>query len=222
MKAFLACAFALTACTQQAHIPATTSPFPVHQSPKFDMNIDDTSRFIFFSVLEGLYTDGLQDDELDMLLLRPDPKEGYTHFIYGCPICIWSIRAMETYRQRPERFYAIKNGASNFGTGLEPELRRKLLSDDTKARLEVLNSLITRWIEARIKSQNLSMEAREVLRKDLKKKRQDGESLLQRFRKEGILPKTSAYATGIKECAACNGALGMKLPERQKSPQEAP
>ena len=80
-------------------------------------DFDETSRFIFYSVLEGLYNDGLANSDVDQILLK---KEGhsYFHFIYACPICTATIWALQTYRVRPERFYGLKTAATTFGPGL--------------------------------------------------------------------------------------------------------
>src|SRR5215210_1212430 len=79
--------------------------------------LEETSRFIFHSVLEGLYEDGVSNEDVNQILLK---KEGqsYFHFIYACPICTATIWAVEAYRARPEHLYSIKSGASTFGPGL--------------------------------------------------------------------------------------------------------
>ena len=53
---------------------------------------DETTRFIFYSVLEGLYEDGLSKEDVAQILMKRE-KETYFHFIYACPVCnptIWS------------------------------------------------------------------------------------------------------------------------------------
>lgn len=212
MKHLAACLVALTACTSQSGTPHdSTSGAPRHIPREVDQHIDDTERFIFFSVLEGLYADGLHDDEVDMLL-RQTSDGAHVHFIYGCPICMWTIRALESYRQRPGKFYGSKSRASSFGPGLEPELRSTLLGDDLRSRLEVLNTLMNRWLDRRIESQHLPLQERESLRRELEKKRQEGQKTLQAFRKEGALSYYAPAYAELEECAACNGVLGKKLP----------
>ncbi len=60
-----------------------------------------------FSVFEGLYEDGLSNEDLDRILLK-EKNQAYFHFIYACPICTATIWGLEAYRSRPDRFYGLK------------------------------------------------------------------------------------------------------------------
>src|SRR2546428_4879514 len=79
-----------------------------------DSDFDDTSRFIFYSVLEGLYEDGLSNKDVEQILMKKE-KQSYFHFIRACPICTATIRALEAYRVRPEYLYTSKPSVSTFG-----------------------------------------------------------------------------------------------------------
>src|SRR5262245_14721387 len=76
--------------------------------------VDPTTRFIFHAVLEGLYEDGLSNEDVDQILMRKE-KQNYFHFIYSCPICNATIWALEAYRARPDHFYGVKLPTATFG-----------------------------------------------------------------------------------------------------------
>src|SRR5262249_30538104 len=84
-------------------LPTPLSPQPVAAGAPSASEIDSTTRFIFYSTLEGLYEDGVSNQDVDQILLRKD-HQSYSHFIYACPICTTTIWALQAYRSRPEQF----------------------------------------------------------------------------------------------------------------------
>ena len=180
--------------------------------------IDETSRFIFYSVLEGLYEDGLSNEDVDQILMKKG-KQGYFHFIYACPVCGATIWALQAYRARPERFYGLKREGSTFGQSLADSMHTQLYSDDPRERLTAINTLMQTWMERRMKSMNLSATDRAKLVKALEKKRKQGMDVLESFRRKehgpnfGVAEAAPAYVD-LTECAVCNGSVGkpMKLP----------
>ena len=192
---------------------------PVHAESRAKPDIDDTSRFIFYSVLEGLYEDGLSNKDVDQILMKKE-KQTYFHFIYSCPVCGATIWALEAYRGRPEQFYGLKREGSTFGSGLSAELHEQLYSAEPQKRLIAINTLMQTWMERRMKAMNLSAEDRTTLLESLEKKRKQGMDALESFRKLqhgpnlGVAEGAPAYVD-LQECAVCNGAVGkpMKLPE---------
>ena len=180
--------------------------------------LDETSQFIFFSVLEGLFEDGVSDADVNRILLQK-PGKPYFHFIYACPICTATIQALETYRNRPKQLYSLKAETGTFGDGLSLELTAKLASDDPVQRLQVINTLVQRWISRRMEKMHLPEQDRASLAKGLEEDRKTGMNNLERFKKSepgsGLEIDFAAPAyRNVSECAACNGALGkpMKLP----------
>ncbi len=190
----------------------------------FHANVDETSRFIFYSVLEGLYEDGVSNQDVDQILMKKD-KQCYYHFIYSCPICTATIWALEAYRSRPDAFYSMKGGGgATFGPGLSAAQHQQLYSADPHQRLIAINSLMRDWMARRMDRMNLSQQAREELAKELEKARQKGMQALKSFRNNsdqassnGVEYYAPAY-TDLTECAVCNGAVGkpMKLPTDEK------
>ncbi len=182
--------------------------------------MDEATRFIFHSVLEGLYEDGLTNEDVAQILMKRE-QEAYFHFIYACPVCNATIWALEAYQARPAGFYGLKRLSSTFGPGLAPALHEQLYSKDPVQRLKVINTLVKSWLERRMKSLRLSVEERQALTKQLELKREEGMKMLESFRKKehgasfGVAQAAPAYVD-LTECAVCNAAVGkpMKLPER--------
>lgn len=187
--------------------------------PPHDPQLDETSRFIFYSVLEGLYEDGLSNEDVDQILMK---KEGqsYFHFIYACPICTATIWAMEADRSRPELLDSLKSGTSTFGSGLGDSWHKQLYGDDSHQRLMAINTLVKSWLSRRMEKMNLSQEDRQALLKKLEEKRQNGMDMLKSFRKGEHGPTMQVEQAApayidLEECVVCNGAVGklMKLPD---------
>ncbi len=204
----------LTALGFSTAAPAQDSPAAKARRSDFD----ETTRFVFHAVLEGLYEDGLSDADVKQILMRKE-KQTYFHFIYSCPLCGATIWALEAYRERPKSFYGLKFDGSTFGPGLTEAQHAQLFSDDPKVRLTVINALVQTWLERRMKAMRLTDAERAQLLEALEKKRQAGMDALVSFRKKqhgenfGVAEAAPAYV-GLEECAVCNAAVGkpMKLP----------
>src|SRR4051794_39483423 len=79
-------------------------------------DFDDGYRFIFYAVQEGCYESGLSTEDVSQILLKDAKATNlYSHFVYACPVCTPTIHALEAYRSRPSRFYAMKSPATTFG-----------------------------------------------------------------------------------------------------------
>lgn len=199
--------------------PLAPSPLVAEEAERRS-KIDETSQFIFHSVLEGVYEDGLTNDDVAQVLMRRE-KESYFHFIYACPVCNATIWALEAYQKRPEGFYGLKRGGSTFGGGLSKELHDQLYSKEPGQRLAAINALVKSWIERRMKRLRLSADEQKALAKQLELKREEGMRMLESFRKKahgesfGVAQAAPAYVD-LNECAVCNASVGkpMKLPER--------
>lgn len=168
-------------------------------------------RFIFFAVLEGLYEDGVSNEDVDRILARKDGS-GYRNFIFGCEICTATIQALEAYRARPDRLYGRKIPSSTFGPGLPPAVRERLRSPDSKVRLRAINGLVRSWIQRRMERMNLSRAERARLREEINWMRDRGMQALESFRKNGTVDMYAASYVEVSECAACNGAAGLGMP----------
>ncbi len=204
-----------------ALLSATIRPQPVAAGAPPPSQIDATTRFVFYSALEGLYEDGVSNQDVDQILMKKE-NQSYFHFIYACPICTATIWALQAYRSRPEQFYSLKSPSPNstFGPGLPTSLETELFSNDPHQRLKAINTLVKDWIGRRMDRMNLSRQDRETLLKALEEKRKQGMEALEGLRRHehgasfGVAEGAPAYF-GLTECAVCNGAVGklMKVPE---------
>ena len=216
MKSHILC---LALCVTTLVAPFASVPLRAAEQARRS-DFDEATRFIFYSVLEGLYEDGLSKEDVAQILMKRE-KEAYFHFIYACPVCTATIWALEAYRARPDQFYSQKRPGSTFGRGLTPELRGQLYSKDATQRLTAINSLVKSWMERRMKNLRLSADEQKALTEQLELKRKEGMEMLESFRKKqhgenfGVAQAAPAYVD-LTECAVCNAAVGkpMKLPER--------
>lgn len=170
-------------------------------------------QLVFFAVLEGLYRDGVRQDDVEAILARKSKDACYDHFIYACPICTATVQALELYRDRPP-LYSLKpvgNAADRtFGDGLDDPTRTQLRDPDARVRLKAIHRLLSRWISARLDSIALSKAQKEKLLAELKAGRDKGMEFLKRWQEkpEDLARYAPAFAE-IGECAACNAALQM-------------
>jgi hypothetical protein len=179
--------------------------------------LDKPGRFIFYAVLEGCFEDGLTTKDVSQILLHRPNENAYFHFIYACPICTATIQALQTYQSRPEHFYSLKSGASTFGAGLSAELKQQLYSDNADGRLTAINSLIQRWVTARMTLLGLSEDKRAQLETALEEKRKEGMNHLESFKAEGTAFVNAPAFVTLEECAVCNGAVGKCLKSATKA-----
>ncbi len=165
-------------------LSATFRLQPVAAGASPPSELDATTQFIFYGVLEGLYEDGVSNQDVDQILMKKE-NQSYCHFIYACPICTTTIWALQAYRSRPEQFYSLKSPSptSTFGPGLPSSLRTELFSDDPHRRLKAINTLVKDWIGRRMDRMNLSTKDREALLKALEEKRKQGMEALESLRR---------------------------------------
>ena len=177
--------------------------------------LNENTQFIFLSVLEGLYEDGVASEDVDQILRR---AEGHSpaHFVYSCPVCTPVVWALEAYRARPGQFTGAKRRGSTLGIGLPEDVSAALRSEDVRARLGAINNLVKGWIERRMRLTRLTETERAKCTASLESMRRQGMEALERFRREGLVSEYAPAYADIDECAVCNGAVGkpMKLPDK--------
>ncbi len=137
-----------------------------------DQQIEAAYETVFFSVLDGCFQDGLSNADVDQILRRTAPNQSYEHFIYACPICMATARALEAYRAGPDFTERKVGGKVCFGQGLTPEMHARLYSQDPKDRLSIIHDLEQNWVSRRLASLRLDVEERAQAQKaQLKLKR---------------------------------------------------
>ena len=167
-------------------------------------------RFVFHAVLDGCFDDGLSTEDVSQILAK-GAKDPYAYFVYSCPTCTPAIHAFEVYRSRPARFFGLKSGASTFGDGLKPDLKRQLYSTKPEERLEAINALMRGWVSRRMSMLRLSETERGELQEELALMSKKGMAILNDTKSgDPTRFKMSAFAN-VGACAVCTGACDMKL-----------
>ncbi len=186
----------------------------LHKADQVKLN-----RLLFTSILEGLYTDGVKNDVVDMILLTDD-GEGPgranfpIHFVPACPICIPAIDAFRTYRNRVDLWSMnIKKATKredrkdNFGSGLSKIMRDRILSKDAETRMSAMAELTQRWVNRKLVSMRLTEAEHEEWKKNLALGRKRGMSGLQgKWAK--LYPRKKLNGYQMKTCPFCDGAFG--------------
>lgn len=163
----------------------------------------ESSRIIFFAVLQGLYEDGVSNEMVDCVI-PPDengkPQYG-THFVYACPLCMPAFEALKIYRKR-EPFQGLKLGGDTLGKGLPMEVVQKLQSDDLNERLPAIQGLIEQWVRRHLDKLDLTDDERQRIAGQMEMGMKRGIVMLDRFRgQEGLAPLA-------KRCAICDASVG--------------
>jgi hypothetical protein len=145
---------------------------------------EDRSRFLFFAVLEGLWTDG-PDPEL----LRPLVNQPRDHFVPKCPICTPVAHAVRMYVENSDvPVYGAR------GNGFPGDLADGLRSAERSVRLRALEGMVARYVDRRLA--RMSPAERTEMRKYLDVGKQDGMALME--------PEFG------RACPSCSGATGGK------------
>lgn len=156
------------------------------------------SSTIFYAVLEGLYDEGVGNDDVDILLRADKATQRLVHFVPGCPLCLPTIDALRLYRLRP-KFYGLKGEPDSFGDGL-PERERTLLRGSDDEQRQVLQAFVERSLQRRMASLRLTAAERTQWELVLHEMREKGTMLLRAAQSHD-----ASVLGGAKGCAACDG-----------------
>jgi hypothetical protein len=163
------------------------------------------TQLVFFAVLEGLYRDGVANQDIDLIVppgTNGQPTFYAEHFVYACPLCHPAFEAFRLYRQR-KAFFGMKVPVDTLGPGLEPALAAALRSPQPRERRDAIERLINRWVRQRLDMMRLSDAEREAITRELEQGRKQGMSAL----KQGTQSRTN--------CPICDGSFGAcKVPMR--------
>jgi hypothetical protein len=210
MKAILVLLFSLVVLVGSASAAPNLSS-ENSEAPEKDFPYE--KRMIFFSVLEGLYTSGVNSEDLKFILPNPttmtDPEHpDQVNFIYACPICMPTFDALRLYHER-QKFYGQKGTVFNtFGVGLDTEMK-KALRGKTETRRQAIRTLIDQWVHAYLGRQSHTDKRRAEIDENLEEMRKEGSRILKTFQDspDGFYGKIYA---GWERCFACDGACSVK------------
>ena len=170
---------------------------------------DETSQFVFFAVLKGLYRDGLSTETVELIVPRKDgdSRPSMENFIYTCPLCHPSFEAFRIYLCR-KPFYGQKGSSvGTFGKGLPAATISALKSTDGKKKRGMIRQLISKWVQHRLDSMNLTNKALQEWQEKLKKLHDVGTASLKRFKENSNGKYYKNLYQDWEECPACEGSL---------------
>jgi hypothetical protein len=196
----------LVACQPIPDRGQDNSTVPVRRS----LPHEQVQQLIFFGVLEGLYRDGVETRVASAIASIEEPAGIPHNFVYGCPICMPALDALRVYAARPG-FYRDKIGRDTFGSGRDPAVQARLLSDDSLQRRDALQQLIDRWVDERITTSGFDDQQREALAMALKEMRKKGMGLLYQFQSEEGQDIYLDFYRDWQACPSCDGANGDAL-----------
>jgi len=176
---------------------AIAKDLPVPRS-KFSLE----HRQIFYAVLEGLFEDGVSDEDVDRILMIDPKTKAPMHFVYGCPLCNPALDALRVYRVRGPWHY--KAAGNTFGRGLDAQTRASLASDAMADRFGAVQGLIQRWVKARMKLMRLTKDERAQWTHAIADMSKKGNAMLSELRRSG---RAGELGT-MKACPICSGAEG--------------
>jgi hypothetical protein len=170
---------------------------PASNNARADWPQTRASQLIFFAVLEGLYRDGVSNEDVDLII--PPDKNGkgrfeQEHFVYACPLCHPAFEAFRLYRQR-ENFYGLKAQVNTFGPGLDKALAVRLRSEEAGQRRKAIEELINRWVTQRLEMMRLSKAEHAAITSEMEQGRKHG---------MGGLKQASQSRTN---CPICDGSF---------------
>jgi hypothetical protein len=164
------------------------------------VDLAGVERLVFFAVLEGLYTDGVTNEDVDIILgvdaktKRPNMEK---NFVYTCPLCHPAYDACVLYRGR-QPFYGKKSGGDTFGAALPSAIAKKLSSSKDEERHQAIQGLIDTWVRRRLDDMRLTKDEREEWTQKIAEGRDKGMAAL----------KARAAADAKSSCPICEGAFG--------------
>ncbi|MDP6112605.1 MAG: hypothetical protein QGF00_18050 [Planctomycetota bacterium] len=176
---------------------------------------DETSQFVFFAVLEGLYRDGLSTETVELIIPRRDrgTRPSMENFIYTCPLCHPSYEAFVIYLCR-KPFYGQKGSSvETFGKGLPEATISALKSADGKTRRGMIRQLISKWVQIKLESMNLTDKGLREWQEKIKKLHGQGTAVLKRFKANSNGEYYKNLYKDWEECPVCAGSLeACKMP----------
>lgn len=191
---------------------STTLAQPADPLP--NNRFSEAHRFVFFAVLEGCYEDGLTEEAIDLIV--PKQEDGYRqmtiNFVYNCPLCCPAFDAFHTYSLRARFSCGKKNlkddPYNTFGTDLDEDVMRQLAKPGLECR-NALQSLIEKWVNARMERMRFTPDEAKTLRDELASMRKEGEASLKRFQNNAHGERLMKAYKGWTSCPICSGSSPM-------------
>lgn len=183
----------------------TGLPLPSLKPPTQEWRSDPACQLVFFAVIEGLYTDGVPDEVVDLIVPPKDEENDSVErcFVFRCPMCHAAYEAFVLY-QRRQAFNGSNEAKSTFGKDFDITILDNLRSDSAERRVKAMGNLIRPWIDRKINSIEMTDAKRDALVAKMLQYAEEGNRLFQARRAD----PTSIYHewTFYGGCQACEAA----------------
>lgn len=181
-----------------------------HESPAPDSRWQDdpACRMVFFATLEGLYTDGIATEVVDLIVPRGDDSIQRS-FVLQCPLCHPVYEAFRLYQSR-QPFAMDPDKTDTFGRAKpDPELLKALRSEDVYTRIRAMGGLVRPWIEKRLAMMRLTEAETKEWKDRLLKRVEEGDRQFKKLKQtEGtVYSKHWLFYDGCQACKAVEGAV---------------
>lgn len=121
---------------------------------------DAECQLIFFTVLEGLYRDGVSDEIVDIVIGKVQKNDLKKNFVFQCKLCHATYEAFALYQKRP-KFHGVD--IKTFGKKkFSSDIVKKLSSNDPQTFGDGLSEIVQPWVKAKL----ISLDTDESFLKD--------------------------------------------------------
>lgn len=149
---------------------------------------DEECRMVFFTVLEGLYRDGVPSEVVDLVIGRVERNSVEKRFVFRCKLCHACYEAFALYQRRPA--FSGTDGRDTIGAKPIPQEVMNGLAEDSGdgAFGRAFSTIIQPWIKERLLGMNLTDQEMVSKMENFSKLAQEGNALI----------------TSYKSCQACD------------------
>ncbi|MEZ0266342.1 MAG: hypothetical protein ACAI43_16555 [Phycisphaerae bacterium] len=197
-----------------AETKATPLPAVSVEPPSAKWRTDPACQLVFFAVLEGLYTDGVPDEAVNLIVPPDAGGEGVKHsFVFRCPLCHAAYEAFVLYQNRTA-FNGSGEKRSTMGGAFDPKVLESLKSKDVRTRVYTMGAMIRPWIERRMKMTQMGEAEQKALLKRLLDYAAEGDRLFRTLRAQpGSVYQEWMFYGGCQACEAAQ-EVGKKVMSR--------
>ncbi len=172
--------------------------------PTADWHLDKECQAVFFTVIEGLYRDGISQEVVDLVIGHAEANKVDRAFVFRCPLCHACFEAFALYQRRP-----TFNGTAGRNT-----IGNRVISEEVMAGLRARNprvfgvafaTIVQPWIKADLTERLANGE--------------DGLELMKKYVK--LAEEGNKLKTAYTRCQACDAIVDIaKGIEKQKKKEK--
>ncbi|MEX2216153.1 MAG: hypothetical protein WD768_18725 [Phycisphaeraceae bacterium] len=192
--------------------------------PTQEWRNDPACQLVFFAVLEGLYTDGVPDEVVNLIVppASKDSKDDHESvkrcFVFRCPLCHAAYEAFVLY-QRRQAFHGSDEKNSTFGKNFDRKIVEGLKSDQASVRVFAMGAMIRPWIERRMNMLNMSDGEQKVLLDKLLKFAGEGNDIFNQYKGRWSVYAEWMFYGGCQACEAARTVAEKMEAAKNQAPQ---